>query len=81
MMRQFKFLNTALKTEIKTRARRLLIGWAIWSILVFILFAGFWFWHGMPKGPDGIIRTLIMMIGISVIFPPVVWVIGKATIG
>ena len=63
------------------KCRRLLIWWVVWSSLVLVLFAGFWFWYGMPKGPDGIIRTWIQMISISLITPPIVWLIGKAIIG
>ncbi|MEJ2267227.1 MAG: hypothetical protein P8X95_27605 [Anaerolineales bacterium] len=81
MWNQFEFFNKSLKDEIKTKAKRLLLGWAVWSVLVLALFAGFWFWQGMPQGPDGAIRTWVMMLGISVIAPPIVWLIGKAMIG
>lgn len=81
MWNGFEFLSKNLKSEVKTKLRRLLIGWAVWSVLVLVLFAGFWFWYGMPKGPDGVFKTWIMMIGISLIAPPIVWLIGKATIG
>ncbi|MBD3276670.1 MAG: hypothetical protein GF388_00065 [Candidatus Aegiribacteria sp.] len=81
MWNRFEFLNSSLKDEIRTKTKRLLIGWAIWSVLVLALFAGFWLWGGMPHGPDGVFRTWAMMIVISVIAPPVVWLIGKAIIG
>jgi len=48
---------------------------------VLVLFAGFWFWYGMPKGPDGIFKTWIMINSISLIAPAIVWLIGKAIIG
>ena len=78
---RFGFFNQDMKTEVKTKVRRLLTWWAVSSLLVLALFAGFWFWYGMPKGPDGVVKTWIEMVGISLIAPPIVWLIGKATIG
>jgi hypothetical protein len=81
MWNQSRFLNRDLRTEIKTKVKRLLISWAIFSFLLLLLFAGFWFWHGAPLGPDGTLKTWVEMIVISVLTPPAVWLIGKAIIG
>ena len=77
----FEFLNKSVKNEVKTKAKRLLIGWAIWSCIVLLFFVGFWFWHGMPTGPQGLTESWVMIIVISALAPPVAWLIGKAIIG
>ena len=81
MRNRVEALNQSLRKEIRTKAKRLLIGWAICSCLVLLLFVGFWLWGGAPKGPDSALKTWGTMIVISVIAPPMVWLIGKATIG
>jgi hypothetical protein len=52
-----------------------------WSCLVLVLFLGIWLWYGMPKGPEGMLRNLSMMLVISILAPPIVWIIGRITIG
>ena len=76
-----RFLKRGLRSEIKTKGKRLLIGWAIFSFLVLLLIAGFWLWHGMPQGPDGTLKTWLEMVVTSILIPPVVWLVGKAIIG
>ena len=74
-------LDPNFKTEFKTNVRRLLIGWLICSCLIFAMFVGYWIWSGMPRGPHGLLMTFIEQAIISIIVPPVVWLIGKAFIG
>lgn len=35
----------------------------------------------MAKGPEGVAETWVMVIVISVLAPPAVWIIGKVMIG
>ncbi len=81
MWNQFEFLNKSGKEEFRIKLKRLLIGWAVCSCMLFILFAAFWIWRGVPEGPEGIAGTWIMTGIISVLAPPIVWIIGKALIG
>lgn len=60
---------------------RFLIWWAVWSSLVLLLFVGIWISCGMPRGPDGLILNALTALVISILAPPVVWIIGKVTIG
>lgn len=71
-----------LKDELKIKFRRLLIGWSMWSCLVLLFVVGIWLYMGgIPKGADGCIETWIELIVLSVVTPPVVWIIGKLWIG
>lgn len=70
-----------MKTEWKQRLKRLLIGWLVCSCLVVLVFVGFWLWHGMPKGPEGVVATWAEAIAVSAAAPPLVWAIGKLAIG
>lgn len=63
------------------KIKHLLIGWVAWTSLLIVLFAILWFWNGMHKGPEGMVRTLAVFVVISVLAPPIVWIIGKIMIG
>jgi len=67
--------------KLGAKARRLLIVWGVCSLILYLAFVIFWMWSGTPRGPEGLLRTFLEAAVICLLAPPVVWLIGKATIG
>lgn len=61
--------------DLKRDVRKFLWFWLIGSIVVFVASMALWFWWGWPGDQALVIRTLLEITVISVVAPPVVWLI------
>jgi hypothetical protein len=66
-----------LKEETGTRFRHLALIWVISSCVIFAAFVVFWTIRGLPSGPDGLGRTFVEVLIISIVTPPIIWLVGK----
>ena len=73
-----KLMWTDLKTELRQKARKFLIFWAIGSSVIFVGLTIYWLLTSAPTSLVPALQMLSEYLTISLVVPPLIWLIRMA---